>query len=158
LIRLPGAGGCESAWNRLRKGSGCRWHGAEINIRPFPDVAPQRFPVGSGSHSAFSRDGSELFFLDDKGISVASVAYKPTFRIGSPQPLFQRQYWYGVAGPRGNLGRARDVDRSGQRFLMIRMPDAPAAAGDKETPPAPPIRLNVVINWLDELKRLVPSP
>jgi len=37
---------------------------------------------------------------------------------------------------------------------MIRMPNAaPAAGGDDKTPPPPPVRLNIVLNWLDELKR-----
>lgn len=129
-------------------------NGPEINIRPFPDVARQRFPVGPGLSPVFSRDGSELFFFDGKGISAAPVTYDPAFRIGAPQSLFQGQFWYGVAGPGGGLGRAWDVDRGGKRFLMIRMPTAaPAAGGDDKTPPPPPVRLNVVLNWLDELKR-----
>ena len=127
----------------------------EINIRPFPDVARQRFPVGPGMHPVFSRDGSELFFFDGKGISAAPVAYTPAFRIGAPRSLFQGQYWYGAEGPSGGLGRAWDVDRGGQRFLMIRVPSAaPAAGADEKAPsPPPPVRLNVVLNWLDELKR-----
>ena len=102
----------------------------------------------------FSRDGSELFFFDGKGISAAPVTYKPAFRIGAPRSLFQGQFWYGAAGPNGGLGRAWDVDRGGKRFLMIRMPNAATASGgDAKTPPPPPVRLNVVLNWLDELKR-----
>ena len=125
----------------------------EINIRPFPDVARQRFPVGAGIHPVFSRDGSELFFFDFKGISAASVAYKPAFRIGAPRSLFQGRSWYRVGGGDGGLGRAWDVDRGGQRFLMIRMPTAAPARSDAKAPPPPPVRLNVVLNWLDELKR-----
>jgi hypothetical protein len=67
------------------------------------------------------------------------------------QQLFRGQYWYGVAGQSGLLGRAWDVDRKGDRFLMIQMPGAASAAGSEAKPP-PPIRLNVVLNWLDELK------
>ena len=129
-------------------------NGLEINIRPFPDVGRQRFPVGPGVHPVFSRDGSELFFSDGKGVSAASVTYKPAFRIGATRSLFQRQYWYRVGGPDGSLGRAWDVDRSGQRFLMIRLPSAaPAPGADGKAAPVPPLRLNVVLNWLDELKR-----
>ena len=128
-------------------------NGTEINIRPFPDVARQRFPVGPGMSPVFSRDGSELFFFDGKGISAAPVSYNPAFRIGAPQSLFQGQFWYGAAGPNGGLGRAWDVDRGGKRFLMIRMPTAAPVAADEKAPPPPPVRLNVVLNWLDELKR-----
>jgi eukaryotic-like serine/threonine-protein kinase len=137
-------------WMAYEQGSG----DIEINIRPFPDVARQRFPVGTGIHPVFSRDGSELFYFDGKGISAASVAYKPAFRIGAPQSLFQGRYWYGAGGPQGALGRSWDVDRNGQRFLMIRMPSAPQApSSETKAPPPPPVRLNVVLNWLDELKR-----
>jgi serine/threonine-protein kinase len=125
----------------------------EINIRPFPEVARQRYPVGSGTHPVFSRDGSELFFFDGQGLSVARVTYQPSLRIGAVQQLFRGQYWYGVTGSSGRLGRAWDADRKGERFLMILLPGAaPAATDDK---PPPPIRLNVVLNWSEELKRRV---
>ena len=123
---------------------------AEINIRPFPDVSRQRYPIAPGGNPAFSRDGSELFFFDATGLSSVSVAYQPTLRIGAVQPLFRGQYWYGVGGPNGNLGRAWDVDRRGERFLMIRMPGAVTPGGAQAAPP--PIRLNVGTNWLDEVK------
>lgn len=122
----------------------------EINIRPFPDVSRQRYPIAAGGNPAFSRDGSELFFFDGSGLSAVPVAYQPTLRIGAVQPLFRGVYWYGVGGPAGNLGRAWDVDRRGDRFLMIRMPGA-ASPGEAQAPP-PPIRVNVVLNWLEELK------
>jgi Tol biopolymer transport system component len=133
------------AYEELKGASG------EINIRPFPDVARQRYPVGSGTHPVFSRDGSELFFFDGQGLSVVPVAYQPSLRIGAVQQLFRGQYWYGVAGPNGRLGRAWDVDRKGERFLMIQLPGAARASGGDDKPP-PPIRLNVVLNWLDEVK------
>ncbi len=126
----------------------------EINIRPFPDVSRQRYPIAAGGNPAFSRDGSELFFFDGNGLSVVSVAYQPTLRIGSVQPLFRGQYWYGVAGANGALGRAWDVDRRGERFLMIRMPSAPTTGGAEAAPPS--VRLNVVLNWLNELKTRAP--
>jgi len=134
------------AYEELKGGPG------EINIRPYPEVTRQRYPVGSGAHPTFSRDGSELFFFDGQGLAAASVAYQPSLRIGTTQQLFRGQYWYGVVGPGGGLGRAWDVDRKSERFLMIQMPGAATTAGGK---PTPPIRLNVVLNWNEELKRRV---
>ena len=125
----------------------------EINIRPFPDVSRQRYPIGAGGNPAFSRDGSELFFFDGSGLSAVSVAYQPSLRIGAAQALFRGRYWYGVGGLGGNLGRAWDVDRRGERFLMIRMPGAATPGGAQAAPP--PVRLNVVLNWLDEVKTRV---
>jgi hypothetical protein len=123
---------------------------SEINIRPFPDVSRQRYPIASGVTPVFSRDGSELFFSDGSGLSSVSVSYQPTLRIGAVQQLFRGQCWWGVAGPNGGFGRAWDVDRRRDRFLMIRMPGA-VNPGSAQAPP-PPIRVNVVLNWLNELK------
>jgi len=132
---------------------------SEIDVRPFPDVTRQRYPVGAGSHPVFSRDGSELFFFDGQGLSVVPVSYEPTLRIGAVQQLFRGQYWYGVNGLTGGLGRAWDIDPRSSRFLMIRLPGAvvPSSSDNKESAPPPPIRLNVVLNWLEELKQRVPS-
>jgi Tol biopolymer transport system component len=124
---------------------------AEVNIRPFPDVRQQRRPVGPGIHPVFSADGSEIFFFDRAGLSVASVQYAP-FRVGTPQKLFRGQYWYGVASPDGALGRAWDVDPSNDRFLMITLPDA--TGGEAGEPSS--IQINVVLNWFEELKERVP--
>jgi hypothetical protein len=125
----------------------------EINIRPFPDVSRQRYPIAVGGTPVFSGDGSELFFFDGGGLSVVPVNYKPTLRFGAVQPLFRGQYWYGVSGLNGQLGRAWDVDRRGERFLMIRMPNA-ATPGSAPVAP-PPVRVNVVLNWLNEVKARV---
>jgi hypothetical protein len=70
--------------------------------------------------------------------------------MGAVQPLFRGQYWYGVAGLNGGLGRAWDVDRRAERLLMVRMPGAPSTGGGQAAPP--PVRLNVVRNWLNEVK------
>jgi serine/threonine-protein kinase len=126
---------------------------AEINIRPFPDVRQQRRPVGAGIHPVFSADGAEIFFYDGAGLSVAAVQYAP-FRVGAPQRLFRGQYWYGVANPNGALGRAWDVDPKNDRFLMISMPET--GIGNSDEPSRP--RLNVVLNWFEELKERVPAP
>ena len=42
-------------------------------------------------------------------------------------------------------GRDYDVTPDGQRLLIVRTPDAAA-----------PRQIDVITNWLDELKRLVP--
>jgi hypothetical protein len=126
---------------------------AEIDIRPFPDVRQQRRPVGPGIHPVFSADGSEIFLFDRAGLSVASVQYAP-FRVGTPPMLFRGQYWYGVAGLNGALGRSWDVDPKNDRFLMITMPDT----GEAESGEQDAQRINVVLNWFEELKERVPVP
>jgi hypothetical protein len=126
---------------------------SEINIRPYPDVRQQRRPVGPGRTPVFSADGSEIFVFDGEGLSAATVQYSPV-RLGTLKKLFRGQYWYGVAGPDGSLGRAWDVDSKNDRFLMITLPDQNATA-----PPAPSPRtqIKVVLNWFEELERRVPK-
>jgi serine/threonine-protein kinase len=125
---------------------------AEVNIRPYPDVRQQRRPVSPGGHPIFSADGSEIFFFDGGGLSVASVQYTP-FRVGSAQRLFRGPYWYGVAGPEGVLGRAWDVDPNHDRFLMITIPDAGTEGGEQAR-----VRISIVLNWFEELRQRAPAP
>ena len=128
----------------------------EINIRPYPEVKQQRRPVARGVGPVFSADGSKIFFYDGGGLSAVPVDYAP-FRVGMPKMLFRGQYWYGSSGP-STGGRAWDVDPTQERFLMITMPrNAQTAAGDAAGGDDAP-RIDVVLNWLDELKERVPLP
>jgi hypothetical protein len=105
--------------------------------------------VATGGSPVFSADGSELFFFDGDGLSVAAVQNEP-FRVGAPQKLFRGPYWYGTGGTDGELGRAWDVDQRNDRFLMISVADQNAAA-------APQAQIKIVLNWLEELERRVPK-
>ncbi len=125
---------------------------AELNLRPFPDVRQQRRPVGYGFHPVFSRDGSEILAFDGEGLTAAPVQYDP-LRVGNQRKLFRGRYWWGVAGPEGQVGRAWDVDPKNDRFLMITLQQTSGA----DTAPAPQPEVNVVLNWFDELRRRVPK-
>jgi serine/threonine-protein kinase len=121
---------------------------AEINIRPFPGVARTRIPVGRGGGPVFSRDGSELFFVADDALMAAPITYEPTLRVGTPRRLFPGSAGYMWAV----VGRAWDVEPSGERFLIIR---APGATPTEDEPPQTD-RIDVVLNWVEELKSRVP--
>jgi hypothetical protein len=119
---------------------------AEIDIRPFPGVSRTRIPVGPGSQPVFSRDGSELFFIDGQRLAAAPITYEPTLRVGAPTRLFEiAAYFLEVPG------RSWDVDPSGERFLMIRTPGRGARDGEQ-----PAARIDVVVNWFEELNARVP--
>lgn len=125
----------------------------EINVRPYPDAMRTRIPVGPGGVPVFSRDGTELFFADfgqGQGgrMFAAPVQYEPTLRLGQPQLLFEAtDYAWAM------VGRPWDVDPSGERFLMIRAPDAPQP---DEPDDASRPRIDVVLNWFEELRARVP--
>ncbi|MEQ1760496.1 MAG: protein kinase [Vicinamibacterales bacterium] len=120
---------------------------AEIYVRPFPMVNGGRWQISTGGGTAahWSHDGRELFFYVGAGtkgtIMAVPVETGPTFRAGLPKRLFQGNY------PAPNPGRGLyDVSRDGKRFLMIK--------GDVDSAPK---NLTVVLNWTEELKRLVPT-
>ena len=89
--------------------------------------------------------------FDRAGISVATVQYAP-FRVSPPRKLFRGQYWYGVGGPDGFLGRAWDFDSKKNRFLMITLPSNGTGKPDSTQVP-----LDVTLNWFEELRQRVPK-
>ncbi len=72
---------------------------------------------------------------------AVGIETEPEFRIERPQPIFEGQYapgnWY-----RPNY----DISPDGQRFLMVERQEQEQG------------QINVVLNWFEELKRLVPTP
>jgi dipeptidyl aminopeptidase/acylaminoacyl peptidase len=132
------------AWIAYHEGS--EDGATEINIRPFPGVSRTRIPVGRGDQPVFSRDGLELFFADGDGLAAVPITYDPTVRVGAPSRLFNTTAYF-LDAP----GRSWDVDPRGERFLMIR--EATTGGGEGELPAA---RIDVVINWFEELKSRVP--
>jgi len=73
------------------------------------------------------------------------IQTQPTFSPGKPRLLLE--------APRvslttfGNQGADYSVSPDGQRFLMVRAREQPQT----------PTQINVVLNWFEELKRLVPT-
>jgi eukaryotic-like serine/threonine-protein kinase len=116
----------------------------EVYVRPFPMVeGGGRWTISNagGSRPAWSSDGKELFYLDaTTAMMTVPIQAVPTFSPGIPTKLFDGP-WYVVS-----TTRPYDVSHDGKRFLMIRDADG-ANSG--------PATIEVVVNWLDELKRLV---
>jgi serine/threonine-protein kinase len=123
----------------------------EIYVRPFPDVDAGRWQVsrGGGVHPQWSRDGTELFYLEvrDPDVAMLAVPVEPgqSFRPGAPTELFAGPYFYGATVSSSDV---YDVAADG-RFLMIKEPEA--ADGGQTQPD-----IVIVENWFEELKRLVP--
>jgi serine/threonine-protein kinase len=119
----------------------------EIYVRPFPNVEAGRWQVSTagGTRPLWSRDGRELFYFVSPGkVMAVSIQRGPTFAAGNPQVLFEGRY----AAPQ--VGRVYDVSPDGRRFLMLKESESGAEAQ--------PPQLVVVLNWFEELKRLVPNP
>ena len=117
----------------------------EVYVRPFPDINGGRWQIstGGGTRPVWAKSGRELFYYAVPAKVVAvPIQSGATFVAGTPQTLFEGRYLAPFTG------RTYDVSPDGRRFLMIK---------DARTtdPAAPPPQLVVVLNWFEELKRLV---
>lgn len=126
----------------------------EIYVRPFPDVNAGRWQVstGGGRMPLWARDGNELFYVAPLSrpatygdvIMRVQVESGTSWHATTPSTVFQGPYFF----PRGNASRSFDISPDGRQFLMIKVPGEQSAASES---------LVVVQNWLEELKRLVPT-
>jgi hypothetical protein len=81
-----------------------------------------------------------LYRSGDSVIAV-SVQTEPAFRLGTPKTLFRGTYVTGVAW---------DISPDGKRFLMIKELASATTATEG------PRKINIVLNWFEELKQRVP--
>ena len=114
-------------------------------MRPFPltGTVYQISKNDDGHHPFWSRDGRELFYVPGPdGLSKVSVTTRPAFSFSNP-----------VAVPRGNLSESpvtsRNMDVSPDGAHMIGAAAGNAGSGDP--------RMQVVLNWFEELKQRVPT-
>ena len=117
---------------------------AEIYVQPFPGPGGKwQISADGGIEPVWNPNGRELFYRAGNRMMAVAVTTQPTFSPGRPAMLFAGDY---LASPFPATGVTYDVSGDGQRFLMV-----------KETPQVSQIRINVVANWFEELKRLVPT-
>ena len=129
--------------------------GNEVYVQPFPDVDKGRWQVSTsgGGCPRWSPDSRELFYLtEDNAVMTVSIQTKPDFSLGTPKELFKSSYT--VMGP--IAGIPFDIDPNGKRFLMIKPPSPQPKASEGDESPAPRLKINIVLNWFEELKERVP--
>jgi Tol biopolymer transport system component/predicted Ser/Thr protein kinase len=118
----------------------------EVKVRPITGtgVVTQISSEG-GWEPVWSPDGSTLYYRNISGTKMMAVSVEPgpVLRVGTPKLLFESNRL--VAG--WAWGRNYDISPDGKRFLMI----------TSSPPPAPPTEYHVILNWAQELKRLVPG-
>jgi serine/threonine-protein kinase len=117
----------------------------EIYVERYPELGHrQKISTGGGYLPLWSRNGRELFFSsgDSRHILSVPVQYGTTLVAGRPQVLFE-------AAMEATLsGRPYDVTPDG-RFMIIRRGPEESGGGAPD--------LKVVLNWFEELRRLVPT-
>ncbi|GAG33508.1 unnamed protein product, partial [marine sediment metagenome] len=111
---------------------------SEVYVEPYPGPGP-RTPISTdgGGHPVWSKDGKELFYLSGDTVIAATIEIEPEFSVTNLEVLFEGQY-------HTTMFHSYDVAPDG-RFLMIQDPRESTAPG-----------INIVLNWFEELKRLVP--
>jgi Tol biopolymer transport system component/tRNA A-37 threonylcarbamoyl transferase component Bud32 len=115
----------------------------EIYVRPFPGPG-EKWPISleGGNEPVWPRNGRELFYRAGDTMMAVDVQTTPTFSAGKPRKLFERAYERSLA-----LWANYDASPDGQRLLMVRQENASAQA----------THINVVLNWLEELKQKLPA-
>jgi eukaryotic-like serine/threonine-protein kinase len=124
---------------------------ADVYVRKFPEGAPAfRISTGGANQIAWSPDGRQLFWTQNTDTAGARLVWvadvdssSAGFLRGQPRQLFETD-WLQPTIPVGSF----DVSPDGRRFLGVQ-----ALASE----PGPVTRIEIVENWLDELKRLVPT-
>jgi len=118
----------------------------EIYVRPFPKVEEGKWQISTdgGVELRWAANGRELFYRNESGnqMMVVNITTEPTFGAGTPRLLFEGVYTRSQGG-----SAFYDVTPDGQRFVMVKTAEAEEAA-----------QIHVVLNWFEELKRLVPTP
>ncbi len=112
----------------------------EVFVQPFPEAGPRvQISSDGGTEPVWSRDGRELFYLNGSRMMAVAVEAGSAFKAGTPRTLFEGRF---TPGPNGVAGY--DVAADG-RFLMVQPlhPDPPTN------------QIQVVLNWVEELRRRV---
>jgi len=128
----------DGRWIAYTSDESGRW---EVYVRPYPGPGGKwRVSTDGGEESRWGQNGQDLFFRFGNKWMAVKVDTGDEFSAEKPQALFE--------GPYINIpGYSYDVSPDGQRFLVVEGPEQELAVG----------QLQVITNWFEELKRLVPT-
>jgi serine/threonine-protein kinase len=118
----------------------------EIYVQPSDVTGPrgkEQVSVDGGTEPLWAQDSPELFYRNGDKMMAVAIETQPEFSAGTPRLLFEGRFL--GTGP-VHLRQSYDISPDGQRFLMI-----------KREQDLVPRELIVVLNWFEELKRLVPT-
>ena len=113
----------------------------EVFVQAYPPNGGKwQLTSGGGRDPVWSHNGDAIYFRSHDGnrVYAIDVEIADSFSFGQPTLLFEGNY-------RGGTGSMFDVSHDG-RFVLVKEPQA-----------ARTTTLQVVVNWFNELERLVPT-
>jgi serine/threonine-protein kinase len=114
----------------------------EVYAQPFPEGGRRvTVSTGGGVHPLWSPDSQVLYYRQGTSMVAVDVITEPEFDHGPPSKLFDVEIY-----DEGN--RQFDISPDGEQFLMIETDQGGGTAAQ---------RINVILNWFEELKELVPA-
>ncbi len=118
--------------------------GLEVYVRPFPGPGGKwQISTRGGVNPRWSGDGREIFYAEPSkaapSVMVVSIETTGGFRATKPQKLFEGRF--------SRAGASFEVTRDGQGFVGVEEMPEESLTGE----------LGLVLNWGEELKRLVPA-
>ncbi len=123
----------------------------QVYVRDFPSLQNRRqVSTDGGSNVVWSRDGRELFYLRGTSAASSELVARDVGTDGTIAPVVKP--FFRLAPLRllpGTSLPGFDVAPDGRRFVFVQSPET-------VSPPAPTV-IQLVENWFEELKRLVPT-
>ena len=118
-----------------------RW---EVYIRSFPDMNKQwQVSTDGGSNQLWCGTGKELFYRKGDAFLAVPVETGPELKLGTAKVLFSGKY-----------ANSWHSSPDGKQFLLgkkLSRADKPAVQDLLR-------RINIILNWPEELKKRIPSP
>jgi Tol biopolymer transport system component len=114
----------------------------EVYAQPYPGPGRRlKISTGGGGEPLWAPSGKEIYYRSTDAMMAVDWVPKPSAPLGMPRRLFTDHYWRSLF-----QSPNYDVAPDGERFLMI-----------KHAEPLEAAPINIVLNWFEELKRLVPT-
>ena len=116
----------------------------EVYVQPYPGPGPTLpVSIGGGYGPVWSVDGSELYYRWESSVMAVDVTIDgSTIEISTPREVLQGEYFSGGGG-------TREYHLAPDGRLLMQSPSPPPTDGAAQ--------LTLVLNWLDELQRPVPT-
>jgi Tol biopolymer transport system component len=123
----------------------------DVFARPYPGPGSEiTISVGGGQEPVWAPSGRELFYRNDGKMMAVKIDETGTgLTVGAPTRLFDDPYRPDMGGTAGGMADY-DISPDGKRFVMVEEPK-PTVSATAEI-----VRLQVVLNWFEELKARVP--